>query len=266
MVEKHRGSRCAFVAQLNELKRQAGRPSLGRLRSLSKRALDNGDNERRMLHPSTTQEILSGKRVRLPEWPWVLSFVIACRDAARQNKLEVWALGGIAEWNARWLAAHEVEEERKSGLAQDSPVRRSTAADGLEVKAEAGAGVDIGEDSGLVAGPGISPLLATHPRSGAAHDDRLSAVEWEHCCLQVHGRTAARLVPGAEAGKEMACFQLALITLLRGCDTDAEHWLQRAMKAQISEALALHHHPDRKAEAAKMAYPHGCDYEAAGGE
>lgn len=94
-------ARRAFVGQLNELRELAGSPTLSQLRKLSQRA----ENQHRLLAESTTHDILTGKRERLPEWPWVASFVVACHTAAAVTGLDTEALGSLQEWLTRWRAA-----------------------------------------------------------------------------------------------------------------------------------------------------------------
>lgn len=103
----------AFIAQLNELRDQAGEPSLPFLRKLSRGPLPNGEQGRELAN-STTQEILSGKRRLPPSWAWVVSFVAACHEAARKGNLDVGPMD-MAIWRTRWLHA------KNSGRAATIP-------------------------------------------------------------------------------------------------------------------------------------------------
>ncbi|GAB2953210.1 hypothetical protein ACFMQL_37540 [Nonomuraea fastidiosa] len=103
MTQPHNPAHRAFIDQLNRLREQAGNPPLSHLRRLSRRRLPNG-REGRELAPSTTQEILSGKRRHLPQWSWVVSFVAACHEAAREGNLDLGPMD-LAAWSARLLHA-----------------------------------------------------------------------------------------------------------------------------------------------------------------
>ncbi|PZG39650.1 hypothetical protein C1I98_23435, partial [Spongiactinospora gelatinilytica] len=72
-----------------------GAPSYKYLQALSERSELPGS---RPLIKSTTQEILSGKRVRLPDWQWVSAFVRACHAAAAESGLPTDGLGTVQEW------------------------------------------------------------------------------------------------------------------------------------------------------------------------
>ncbi|MEV0593203.1 hypothetical protein [Nonomuraea cavernae] len=93
---------CAFVNQLNELLTLAGSPPLSELRKISRCG-------KRDLAESTTHDILTGKRKKVPDWAWVYSFVTACRTAAEETGLDVGDLGDPKAWNERWLAARETQ-------------------------------------------------------------------------------------------------------------------------------------------------------------
>ncbi|WP_157383530.1 hypothetical protein [Nonomuraea coxensis] len=57
------------------------------------------------LPASTLNDILNGKRERLPDWGLVASFVAVCRRHAEQTGLPAGPLGTLEEWAARWRAA-----------------------------------------------------------------------------------------------------------------------------------------------------------------
>jgi Domain of unknown function (DUF5753) len=104
----------AFIADLKRVKRAAGGPSYGQLAYLSARMLDqrrSGDVRFVPLPPSTTSEILSGRRQAL-KWPWVLTFLTALQEAARQGGIDAAEVGAIDEWKRRYealLAAQEAQ-------------------------------------------------------------------------------------------------------------------------------------------------------------
>ncbi|WP_329254125.1 FxSxx-COOH system tetratricopeptide repeat protein [Actinoallomurus sp. NBC_01490] len=85
----------SFVADLVRLRQDAGMPSYSTLERLSDHRLSR----------STMSDVLTGKRVRLPEWRFVAVFVTACREAAAESGLDPDPLGTPADWKNRWDAA-----------------------------------------------------------------------------------------------------------------------------------------------------------------
>ncbi|NRQ40169.1 hypothetical protein HII36_51355 [Nonomuraea sp. NN258] len=215
----------AFIDQLNELREQAGKPPLPRLRRLSRDPLPNGVKGRE-LHTSTTQEILAGKRRRPPSWAWVVSYVAACHAAAREGNLDLGPLD-MATWNTRWL--HAGNADQAATVPREGPP--SPAATGPAAKSPA---------------------------------EQLTADELVQCYLDSHGRIGARLARLAMDGDAEASFQLALLTLLRGWNHDGESWLGRAVDAGHEGAMALRDAHDLRAQAAEVAYRYGCALEAGG--
>ncbi|HZB31656.1 MAG TPA: hypothetical protein VE465_15965 [Streptosporangiaceae bacterium] len=109
-----------FVVQLNELYQRAGPPKLSRLRQLSEQVVvRQGVTGLRVLAESTTSDILSGKRTRFPDWPWVASFVTACWMAATETAIDPGHLGSVEEWRIRY---------RKARSAAGDPVTADTPA------------------------------------------------------------------------------------------------------------------------------------------
>jgi tetratricopeptide (TPR) repeat protein len=84
-----------FVTDLVRLRRDAGMPSYSTLERLSERKLSR----------STMSDILTGKRIRLPDWRFVTAFVSACRAAAEESDLDPAELGTPADWKRRWDTA-----------------------------------------------------------------------------------------------------------------------------------------------------------------
>jgi tetratricopeptide (TPR) repeat protein len=84
-----------FVADLIRLRRDAGMPSYSTLERLSERRLSR----------STMSDILTGKRVHLPDWRFVTAFVSTCRAAAEESDLDPAELGTPADWKRRWDTA-----------------------------------------------------------------------------------------------------------------------------------------------------------------
>lgn len=217
----------AFIAQLNELRDQAGEPSLPFLRKLSRGPLPNGERGRELAN-STTQEILSGKRRLPPSWAWVVSFVAACHEAARKGNLDVGPMD-MAIWRTRWLHAKN-----------------------------AGRAATIPDGGPFPVPPAVAGLATNFPA------DQLTAEELIQCYLDTHGRVGARLARLAVNGDADACFELALLTLLRGWGHDGMAWLGRAVDTGHEGAIALQGAHDLRKQAADVAYRHGCALEAGG--
>ncbi|MEV3986262.1 hypothetical protein [Nonomuraea sp. NPDC049758] len=226
MTNEQSAAHRAFIAQLNELREQAGSPALAHLRMLSRNPLPNGSKGRE-LAASTTQEILSGKRRRLPAWIWVASYVSACHQAAQEGNLNLGPMD-LETWRTRLLHARRGDQP-----ASASPGRSAV----------------------LPATAGPATMLSA---------DHLTAEEVIQCYRDVHGRIAARLARTALDGDAEACFHLALFTLLRGWGHDGMDWLRRAADAGHEAALALQSAPDPRTQAADVAYRHGCALEAGG--
>ncbi|MGV9771148.1 hypothetical protein ACWDS7_03920, partial [Streptosporangium sp. NPDC003464] len=279
MVEQHRvAARCAFIEQLNELCELAGSPTLSELRRLSVR-VDGGGGRRRELAESTTNDILTGKRKRVPDWSWVASFVIACHMAAEQTHLDVRELGSLQDWNARWRAAR---------TPQPSPAGSAPA--GTEAAAQAGPPVvprTIPPVEPYAMPPGaprsvssIEPyaeppveLYATpsampsagrrtaRPQAATGAPPPMSGPTQRH--LEIYGRTGARLLQRTDADDGRACMRLAVIALLRDWPEEAHQWLRRANDAGHADAPGLFNHPHRCAAAAELAYRYGREYQSA---
>ena len=98
----------SLVSELNSLRRAAGNPSLGQLVRLSQDKVAK----------ATLDDHLSGRRKRLPPWPLVSAYVLACHDAAAATGLDVRRLGTIDEWKARWTAALEGNVEASSPMKE----------------------------------------------------------------------------------------------------------------------------------------------------
>ncbi|GAA5074209.1 hypothetical protein HNP84_009469 [Thermocatellispora tengchongensis] len=235
--EDRRAARSRFVAQLNELRSRAGAPSLPMLEKLSERARQQG-HQRRVLAKSTTHDILAGRRAQVPEWPWVMSFVLTCQEAAEMNGLDPAALGSVHDWLARWSVARGEAPDPSPGLG-GHPATLS----GGHHPATPPAG-----RQGAAPPPG--PESAPQPEPPAY--------------LERYGRTGVRLLRHARAGSAEACFQLGIITLLDGPPDAAGEWLRRAVAAGHGNAALLLAREDRAALAAELACQYGREYAAYG--
>ena len=224
-----------FVEQLNELYQRAGPPKLSRLRQLSEQVVvRQGVTGLRVLAESTTSDILSGKRTRFPDWPWVASFVTACWMAATETAIDPGHLGSVEEWRIRYRKARNAAGDPVTG---DAPP--PAAAQPASAAEEAPAGeARTGESPGA-----LTPAM------------RL---------LTSYKRTSGRLLRHAEAGDAEAAFRLAVLLLCGDRPLEATEWLRRASRVGHAEAAELLHHPRQQAVAARHAYRIGRDYETAG--
>ncbi|NRQ33679.1 hypothetical protein HII36_17740 [Nonomuraea sp. NN258] len=122
------GSHSAFIAALIELRESAGQPSYSQIQRLS-RAPDMPKE----LPGSTLNDILNGKRERLPDWELVASFVRVCHRHAERTGLPTAALGSVEEWQTRWRAARAEQSRPHAtgsydlyGTPADEAERRTT--------------------------------------------------------------------------------------------------------------------------------------------
>ena len=100
----YRGDLDDFVADLRRAWRAVGGPSYAQLECLSARVL----RQRRpdgvqfvSLAPSTTSEILSGRRKQALKWPWVLTFLTVLQVAAQRGGIDAGVIGTLDEWKRK---------------------------------------------------------------------------------------------------------------------------------------------------------------------
>ncbi|MCA2218401.1 carbohydrate binding domain-containing protein [Jidongwangia harbinensis] len=103
-----------FVAELRRLRAQVGDPSFRNLHRIAGERIADAPNGHRMdpLSPSTTSEILGGKRLpRLPRLEFVESYVTACLSFHGVDGPATTA--EVERWRERWhsLATREQQEE-----------------------------------------------------------------------------------------------------------------------------------------------------------
>jgi tetratricopeptide (TPR) repeat protein len=84
-----------FTNHLVVLRQMAGRPSYSALEKASDHHLKR----------ATVSDILTGKRVGLPDWPFVRAFLEACRAIAGNYGLNPADLGTNADWKSAWDSA-----------------------------------------------------------------------------------------------------------------------------------------------------------------
>ncbi|GAA3413065.1 hypothetical protein [Streptosporangium vulgare] len=272
MAEQHRVAALrAFVDQLNELHDLAGSPTLSHLRTLS--LLVPEDNLRRGLATSTTHDILSGKRKRVPPWAWVACFVATCALAAKETGLNVQAMGDTQAWHRRWRAAQDARPPDPPA-ALPSPAQRLPARHAPLTPPPL-------TPTPLAPTPTPPPLTPTPltppftraPGNSAAHPPT-AEIEFpplspaRQRLLQIYGRTGARLLTRSETGDGRRCMHLAVIALLRGCSSEARPELRQARAADHPDVSRLLDHSgrlraDHRQAAADLAYAYGRDYERA---
>ena len=109
-----------FVADLRQLRARAGHPSFRKLSRIADQRIADAPPDARPdpLPPSTTSEVLAGKRLpRLPRVEFVESYVAACLRSGLADEPEIAA--EVARWRAAWCA-----------LAESSPAEPSSADSG----------------------------------------------------------------------------------------------------------------------------------------
>ncbi|MEU8820092.1 hypothetical protein [Actinoplanes sp. NPDC048796] len=130
-----------FVAELRQLRVRAGNPSLRQLSRLADQriAAAQGDARPDPLPPSTTSEVLAGKRLpRLPRYEFVESFVTACLRAGGQDEPAIAA--ELTRWRAAWCALSEPETPAEPA---PRPPRRGLAPPLVAVVFLAGIGAGV---------------------------------------------------------------------------------------------------------------------------
>jgi hypothetical protein len=134
-----------FRDQLNELCLAAGSPRLGQLARLSvklSRRPEPDGFRLRHLATSTTSDILSGNRANLPEWSWVVSFVMVVAEAAAEAGIALGEFGAPEYWKQRYDAA---QRDFKAAGRRSPAVRQTTMA-GAETRPAAGASWPIPDE------------------------------------------------------------------------------------------------------------------------
>ena len=133
--EDYRPGLDGFVADLNGVWRAAGSPPYAALESISRRVLRQHPAEgvrHMVLAPSTTSEILNGRRKQAPKWIWVLAFLVVLQAAAQQRGIDPAAVGTVEEWRRKHEAAV---------AAPESPLRRPRSDGQWQPKAQERGGV-----------------------------------------------------------------------------------------------------------------------------
>ncbi|MEU8238902.1 hypothetical protein AB0C07_11695 [Actinoplanes missouriensis] len=116
-----------FVAELRRLRAQAGDPPLRQLHQIAQKRISEAPGRHRMdpLPPSTTSEILSGKRLpRLPRLEFVESYVAACLSSSGLDEPAITA--EVTRWRELWRSLTTPEKPAASAqpMLADRPSRR----------------------------------------------------------------------------------------------------------------------------------------------
>ncbi|MEU5881439.1 hypothetical protein [Spirillospora sp. NPDC047279] len=261
-----------FVADLDQAREAVGAPSFERMEDRSRDFTGDELNPHlriRLVAASTTHDILSGKRRRLPPWAWVHSYVAVLRLIALEDGLDPeTTAGSIADWKRRHETARDlIREHGAPPLSAPVPADASgyidlAPADGMDVTGLRSRTDGSWQSPGSGA-RGVPRSPSPHP--DAAPPDLEPAPERARRYAAAYGRTGLRLLRHAEAGDGEARFRLA--TLL-ACDdhvNEAEHWLRRADVAgyACSGDPAGDEEVPHYLAAAEAAYQIGLEYEEA---
>ncbi|TDB80910.1 hypothetical protein E1264_33425 [Actinomadura sp. KC216] len=97
-----------FIGALSQLRLAAGMPSL---REISKISHETRGSGRYVLSMTTISNVLSGRRKRLPPWPWVASYLDAIKQiSAHRDMSDVELEADQKLWQLRWIEAMESSE------------------------------------------------------------------------------------------------------------------------------------------------------------
>jgi hypothetical protein len=101
MPDRDRAALDGFIAELRRVWTLAGPPSYEEFRKLSTRVKGPARADVLWLSPSTTQEILAGRRQQPPKWRWVARFITVLRVAAEDAGIDADRIGTLAEWKRK---------------------------------------------------------------------------------------------------------------------------------------------------------------------
>lgn len=235
-----------FIGDLRAAFERAGPPTYGRLEKLSERChagAPTGGPRILVLAHSTTHDILSGKRDKLPPWPWVSSFLQVLRVAATENGLDSEAIGPTSQWHTRYLAARAALQPEPLAAPVPEPAEPAS-----------------GEEE-------TGPASTVPP---------LEPTTMLRRYVEAYGRTGMRLLRHAEAddGRDagVPAYRLATLLACENRPNEALYWLQRAARAGHPLALRLATEWDPRTDPwppyywrkGQAAFDVGMEYEAAG--
>ncbi|WP_106403730.1 hypothetical protein [Actinocorallia populi] len=219
----------AFTRQLQRAHAAVGPPRPSRLLKISKTL--PGDIH---LARSTLHDNLSGRRLTLPAWDWVATFIAALRITAKETHLDPdKTVGTIEMWSLRYQAT---KRSLKDGSCDEQPLTApiaetaSTAATRqaeykITDSASSGTGTDAEKQSRMATGSSeASSLFADE----AAHPYQ----EW----FGDHGEELFRAATHEDA--EAAC-RLGILLLCIGQVETALIWVELAAISEDAMALSL---------------------------
>src|SRR6267154_784258 len=102
--DDYRADQDSFIDDLKRVWCAVGGPSYAQLEYLSAQVLRRRRSEGVefvSLAPSTTSEILSGRRKQALKWPWVLTFLTVLQVAAQRGGIDAAVVGTIDEWKRK---------------------------------------------------------------------------------------------------------------------------------------------------------------------
>jgi uncharacterized protein DUF5753 len=102
--DDYRADLDGFIDDLKRVWCAVGGPSYAQLECLSAQVLPRRRSEGVefvSLAPSTTSEILSGRRKQALKWPWVLTFLTVLQIAAQRGGIDAAVVGTIDEWKRK---------------------------------------------------------------------------------------------------------------------------------------------------------------------
>lgn len=236
--------------ELKQLHLQVGEPKFTDLEELSLQLKEGGSGVR-FLSKSSINDTVRGKRVKVPDWDWVLSFVTVCRvHAERTRSPRVGQLPGTDYWYDRWYKA-------KRASITTAPWRivgtSSADPDGLPDALPAAAAPPL-------AAP-VEGKRAERPRAAGGLVESLTADRYR----ETFGEHAVELLQAAEDDHDLeACCRLGLLLTCVGSVDEGSYWLSVAARdgedpiavavLQISLAHPPEGGPTRREFAAECLY------------
>jgi len=105
-----------FIARLNRARHIAGEPSYGEMQTRSIRLAEASRGQEVKLiglSHSSTQRTLTGDRLSMPPWPWVLSYITVLQVVAREAGVSPQDIGTLNEWKQWHEAARGAAPARR---------------------------------------------------------------------------------------------------------------------------------------------------------
>jgi hypothetical protein len=214
-----------FCRDLKQLHLKIGEPKFAGLEKLADE-LKAAGHITRHLPKSTINDIVLGKRVRLPEWEWVCSYVHVCRVYAERNVPAVKDLPGEEYWHMRWYRTKRASLDTAPwpvAGSSDSEDGREDFPDrprrpGREVAPPIDGRTQVGTD--VLAGPGLSWNARRYFTLFGDHGIALLDAAQQQYSLDADER---------QHGLE-ACCQLGMLLTCVGWVQEAEVWLSFSVR------------------------------------